>query len=135
MEINYKLKNSIKMLLGKLNEPAQKFYEKSAFETVTYTADYIAVRLENYVIGQYPITVDVKFGNIVDNPLPEGITEYPEGHQPQTFDVLNRTTLRLFESDVANWGTDDNHLLDVVAAKFGKTLVSKQVFDKGIFTN
>ena len=62
------------MLLGKLNEPAQKLYEKSAFEIVTYTADYIAVRLENYVIGQYPITVDVKFGNIVDNPLPAART-------------------------------------------------------------
>lgn len=122
------------MLIGKLNIPATKVYNKNAFDTETVEAHYLCIRIETYTIGEYPIRLEVKLGNIVANQLPAGITEYPEGWETEKFETVDRAAVNLTEQDASDWGTDDSHLLDLVASKYGRTIVEKIQKDNLIYT-
>jgi len=53
------------MLLGKLNTPVVRVYQKSLLETHSESAEYLMVAANNFLIGGESVSFDVRFGNVV----------------------------------------------------------------------
>jgi hypothetical protein len=105
------------MLLGKLATPAIKVYQNGAFSSTTATAEYLIVSTQRYIIGEEKTEFELRFVNI--------ITENEE----KRFDIILREILEMTAEELANWGTDDSVLLDIIAAKLGTSITEKVVYD------
>ncbi len=101
------------MLLGKLNTPVIRVYQKNLLESINESGEYMIVAANNFLIGGESVTFDVRFGNIV--------VENGE----ERFDPLIREAVVLPTLELSNWGTDDSVLLDIISAKFGKSISEK----------
>lgn len=101
------------MLLGKLNSPVVRVYQISLLESKNESAEYVIVAANNFLIGGESVTFDIRFGNLV--------VENGE----ERFDPLIRESVVLPISDLSSWGTDDSVLLDIISAKFGKSISEK----------
>jgi hypothetical protein len=105
------------MLLGKLATPAQKVVQNGAFSTTIINAEYMVVSTQRYVIGEEKTLFELRFGNV--------ITENGQ----ERFDIVLRQDLEMTAEELANWGTDDAVLLDIIAAKLGASVTEKVVKD------
>lgn len=101
------------MLLGKLSTPASKIYQAGPFETTTVLGEYMVASTHTFIIGSSSVIFELRFGNI--------ITENEE----ERFDVVIRDLITLTDDELAEWGTDDAVLLDLVAAKLNNSIVEK----------
>jgi hypothetical protein len=101
------------MLLGKLSTPASKVYQAGPFETTTILGEYITVSINTFVIGSSSVIFELRFGNI--------ITE----NEQERFDIVIRDLITLTNDELAEWGTDDAVLLDLVAAKLNNSITEK----------
>jgi hypothetical protein len=101
------------MLLGKLSVPATKTFQTGPFETSVATAEYIAVKAHNYVIGGDSVKFDIRVGNIVIE------------NEKERFDPLIREVTEIPLSDLSTWLSDDSVVLDIIATKFNMVLTEK----------
>lgn len=106
------------MLLGKIIPSVTKTYQISAFSSQTVTAEYMAVKTENYVIGEPEVDFTLRFGNLLLNALGK-----------QEFDVILNDRITLTTQELSSWGVDDSVLLDIIASKIGTTITEKITVD------
>jgi hypothetical protein len=105
------------MLLGKLETPAIKVYQESAFNTTAVPAEYMTVSTSSYVIGDDKVVFELRFGNI--------ITE----NNTEMFDLIMRQNVQMTSDELSTWGTDDSVLLDLIATKLGTSITEKVTKD------
>lgn len=105
------------MLLGKLETPAVKVYQTSAFNTTAASAEYMVVSTQKYVIGSSDVIFELRFGNIV--------TENNE----ERFDIVLRENIKMTSDELSTWGTDDSVVLDIIATKLGTSITEKVTKD------
>lgn len=105
------------MLLGKLETPAVKVYQTSAFNTTAISAEYMVVSAEKFVIGDDKVGFELRFGNIIME------------HNKEKFDIIMRQNVQLTSDELSTWGTDDSILLDIIATKLGTSITEKVAKD------
>ncbi len=107
------------MLLAKINPTVTKTYQINAFSSETVTAEYMAVKAENYVIGNPDVKFNLRFGNLLN----DNITG------KQSYDVILNDKLTLTTEELSTWGVDDSVLLDIIASKIGTIITEKVNID------
>lgn len=103
------------MLLAKINPPVTKIYQINSFSSQTVTAEYMAVKAENYVIGNTEIKFNLRFGNLLNDVITG----------KESFDVILNDKLTLTTEELSTWGVDDSVLLDIIVSKIGTTITEK----------
>ena len=117
------------MIVAKISPAAQKIIQKTPFEQEVLSGEYMIVQCNKYVIGSLEGTFndenyfELKFGNIKYEQNPDGSNGKP------MLDTIVSQRLKLTTPEVANWGTDDSVIFDIIAQKLGITIVELQTLD------
>jgi ribosomal protein L27 len=117
------------MIVAKITPQAKKLIQVSPYKTEEITADYMVVIVQKFIVGSIvgsfndDSIFEVHFGNIKYEKKPDGTQGNP------MLDKVISQRLKLNSSDLANWGTDDSVVMDIVARKLGVTIVEKTVMD------
>lgn len=117
------------MLVAKINPPAKRIVQKSAFSTEEFIGEYMVAKCQRLVIGPVQgsfndnIEFEVKFGNIK-------YEKNLDGSQGQAlFDKIYVQKVMFKSNEMSNWGTDDSIVYTLIAQKLGFTIVSTQQID------
>lgn len=116
------------MLAAKINPKAKKIMQVSPLETREFTADYMAAKCTRLIIGGGQSQNDktefsLRFFNVKHDTRPDGTPGRP------LMDIVMVHNVTLTQEETANWGTDDSVVLDIVAAKLGFQILSKENLD------
>lgn len=100
------------MLYAKISPAAQITVQDGPFTTKVESAEFVTIAVHSYNMGDDPATFTVSYGDpiIYDNIY--------KGFSPK---YQQRLTLEA--SDLAQWGTDDSVMFDIIAEKEGFTVV------------
>jgi len=118
------------MLVAKITPAASFAKQETPFSVTTTSADSISVLARPYVLGSKEVNFEVLFGNVVAATEAVEASEGVEPIQatPSQFVVVASDFLVLNQEDLQEWGTDDLVVFDLIAAKFGVTIDSTEVF-------
>lgn len=117
------------MIVSKISPAATKIIQTSPFAHTTLSGEYMCVSVNKYVIGSLAGTFndesifEVKFGNIKYEKNPDGTQSRP------MMDTIISQRLKLTSAELAEWGSDDSVLIDIIAKHLGLTIVEKQTMD------
>lgn len=97
------------MIYAKLKTPIQFVDQTDPLQPITKTATHVSVIAGRYELGATSATFTLRFGTLVTNDKNEitGLT--------QLFQVSHT----LYQTDLANWGTDDTVIFTKLAQKKG----------------
>jgi len=104
------------MLLAKISPSAVIVSQTSPFEHTETAASYMTAVANQYILDGESTNFNVLFGNL-SAPVPD------EEPQPQPFVLLYSYPLVLTAEQLANWGTDDSELLQIIAEQIGTTIL------------
>jgi len=109
------------MLYAKISPPAQITVQDGPFATKVETVEFVSITVHNYNMGDDPAIFSVYYGNPVfyDNIY-------------RRFDEKYQQRLTLEASDVAQWGTDDSVVFNIIGEKQG--FVVEEIFDTKLIT-
>lgn len=112
------------MLVAKINPPAKRVIQTGPFSTEEFTGDCMVARCNKLVIGaSEDIQFEVRFGNIKYEKNLDGSQGKP------LFDKVYQTRMEFTAQEMANWGTDDSVVYDIIAQRAGVNIVSKFEID------
>ena len=123
------------MLVATINPPAKKVTQVSPFSTTDLTANQMVVKCTNLVIGGAAgsnsdrVQFDVRFGTVEYEKKPDG------SNGNALFNILIIHGITLTQAELANWGTDDTIIFNVIAQKLGFSIVSIQDYPTMNYTN
>lgn len=104
------------MLVAKLTTEVEKVYQKhDSLEVKTFTAQYLTARVQRYDLNG-DCNVYYKLGKV-----------YLEAKPHEKFKKLLHGFIYLTQEEVADWGTDDSKLLEILAKKLG--LEIEEIFE------
>jgi len=117
------------MLVAKINPPAKRLIQVTAFQTQEFIGEYMVARCSRLVVGAMQgtpnddIEFEVRFGNIkyernLDGTNGQGL-----------FDKVYRTKVSFTNSELANWGTDDSFVYTKIAEKLGFSIIETTLMD------
>jgi hypothetical protein len=100
------------MLYAKISPAAQITVQDGPFATKVESVEFVAIAVNSYSMGDDPATFIVSYGDpvIYDNIYKGFSSKYQQ-------------RLILEASDLAQWGTDDSVVFDIIAEKQGFTVV------------
>jgi hypothetical protein len=101
------------MLLSKINPAAEKVTEVTPFSSTTMSLEYMTAIARPYVAGGSQTNFVVEFGTITEV---EGIVT--------SFTTRTQTNITLTSDELSTWGTNDEVLLSIIAAKLNVSVVS-----------
>lgn len=107
------------MLLAKLEQKATFVQQQSPFQTISVDAHYFTALARPYQLGSALTKFEVVFGNLIP------AVEASEGVEAQEarFEQVSNSNIELTKEELANWGSDDNVVLEAIAAKYATTCV------------
>ena len=116
------------MLAAKISPKAKKVMQVSPLETKEFTADYMSAKCTKLIIGGGSSHNDntefsLRFFNVKYDTNPDG----SQGRA--IMDIIMVHNVTFSQTELANWGTDDSIVLDLVAQKLGFTILSKDTLD------
>lgn len=100
------------MLYAKISPAAQITVQDGPFSTKVESVEFVAISVHSYSMGDDPATFTVSYGEPV---FYENIYRGFNGKYQQR--------LTLEASDLAQWGTDDSVVFDIIGGKQGFTVV------------
>lgn len=100
------------MLYAKISPAAQITVQDGPFSTKVESVEFVAIAVQSYNMGDDPATFIVSYGEpvIYDNVY-------------RGFNGKYQQRLTLGASDIAQWGTDDSVVFDIIGGKQGFTVV------------
>ena len=75
----------------------------------------MSVSATKFVIGAKEVSFELRFGKL----------KLDADKKPKEFEVVIRDVAKLTSEELANWGTDDSVVLELIAAKLGVTITQK----------
>ncbi len=108
------------MLYAKISPAAQFVKQTGPFTTETVSVDNVFITAQQYSMGTDPVVLSVTYGKPLYNS--QGIFTVPES----AFSKL----VSISAAKLANWGTDDSVVFDVVGEEEGFTVV--EIIDSSI---
>ena len=102
------------MLVAKIS-PSATFSQKDEnpfSQSTTSSFEYMGVVSVNYIPGNVNYDFIVLYGNVVNVNNTDFLKRAPQ-----------RTEVKLTAEEVANWGTDDEELFQIIATKLGTSVV------------
>lgn len=99
------------MLYAKISPPAQITVQDGPFSTKVESVEFVAISVHSYNMGDDPAIFTVLYGDpvIYDNTY-------------RGFNGKYQQRLTLEASDLAQWGTDDSVMFDIIGEKQGFTV-------------
>ena len=107
------------MLYAQISPSAKAIHQSTPFTSVTTEADYMTVLARPYGAGATKINFEVIFGTI---------TNIGQNGEPK-FTSVTTSNLVLQGTDLAQWGTNDEILLQVVASKLGVSVLGYETIE------
>ena len=101
------------MLIAKINPPAVKGVEASPFSSTTINLEYMTAVARPYIPGSSSTNFQVQFGNV----------DLDKNDKIINFNSQTNTQLPMTGKELETWGTDDEILLDLIAAKLGVSVL------------
>ena len=101
------------MLIAKINPPAVKGVEVSPFSSTTINLEYMTAVARPYVPGTSSTNFQVQFGTV-------GLDE---NNVAISFNNELNSQLTMTSEELITWGTNDDVLLDLIAAKLGVSVL------------
>lgn len=112
------------MLVATINPPAKKIIQNSPFSaTQEFSGDKMIVKCTRLLIGASSASnddarFDIRFGKVKYEKNPDGSQGNP------ILEILLSYSCNLTQAEMANWGTDDTVVYDLIAQKLGFQIVS-----------
>ena len=101
------------MLIAKITPPAIKIVESTPFSSTTKNLEYMTAIARPYVPGASITNFQIQFGELrLDN------TDTVVG-----FDNESNSQLSMTSEELSTWGTNDETLLTLIAAKLGVSVI------------
>lgn len=101
------------MLYAKISPAAQVVKQNGPFDTNITSADYMTASVNRYVMGISDAELTVSYGTPV----------YDEAGKLLGCNFLLGEQLKLTKEELADWGTDDAYIFNLIASKKGLTIV------------
>lgn len=107
------------MLVATITPPAKKIVQTNPFgEIREYTGNKMIVKCTRLIIGASSSSnddarFDIRFGNLKYEKNPDGSQGSP------ILDILASFSCNLTQAEMANWGTDDTVIYNILAQKLG----------------
>lgn len=99
------------MLYAKISPAAQITVQDGPFSTKVETVEFVAITAHSYSMGDDPVRFTVSYGK-------------PQFHNEIyiRFDAKYQQNVILEASDLAQWGTDDSVVFEIIGEKQGFTV-------------
>jgi len=123
------------MLVATINPPAKKLVQSTPFSSTELTANQMICKCTQLVIGgsgasnSNNVKFEVRFGTVEYEKKPDGT------NGNAIFNILLIYGAEFTQQELANWGTDDTVIFNLVAQKLGFNIVSTQDVPTLNFTN
>lgn len=101
------------MLVAKINPPALKVIEPTPFSSTTKNLDYYTAVARPYVPGAELTNFQLQFG----------VINLDEIGQVVNFNSELNSQITMTSQELSTWGTDDDTLLTLIAAKLGVSVL------------
>ena len=101
------------MLIAKLNPPALKVVESTPFSSSTINLDYYTAIARPYVPGSSSTNFQLQFGSV----------NLDDKGQIINFNNETSSQLTMTSEELVTWGTNDDVLLNLIAAKLGVSVL------------
>ena len=99
------------MLYAKISPAAQITVQDGPFSTKVENVEFVAISVHSYNMGDDPANFTVSYGNPVFN-----------DKVYRGFSTKYQQRVTLEASDLAQWGTDDSVVFDIIGEKQGFTV-------------
>ena len=111
------------MLIAKINPPAVKGVEVSPFSSTTINLEYMTAIARPYIPGAPSTSFQVQFGTV----------SLDENNVAISFNNELNNQLTMTSEELITWGTNDDTLLTLVAAKLGVSVLEIVEVSNGNF--
>lgn len=101
------------MLIAKINPPALKVVESTPFSSSTINLDYYTAIARPYVPGSSSTNFQLQFGSV----------NLDDKGQIINFNNETSSQLTMTSEELVTWGTNDDVLLNLIAAKLGVSVL------------
>ena len=101
------------MLIAKINPPALKVVESTPFSSSTINLDYYTAIARPYVPGSSSTNFQLQFGSV----------NLDDKDQIINFNNETSSQLTMTSEELVTWGTNDDVLLNLIAAKLGVSVL------------
>ena len=111
------------MLLARISPNATFTKQESPFQSTSIEAHHMTALARPYQLGGAQTGFEVVFGNYTPEVVAVEASEGVEAvkAQPAKFEQVSSSRVELTKEELASWGTDDNVVLEALAAKLGTT--------------
>lgn len=104
------------MLYARLNEKASVVKQNTPFDYDINLCELMSASAMPYILGNKETLFEVSF-SIQNEPALEGEPAVPE------YSIIYTEYIKLTESELINWGTDDKEALIAIAKKYNVTII------------
>jgi hypothetical protein len=101
------------MLITKINPPAIKIVETTPFSSTTKNLDYMTAVARPYTPGAPSTNFQIQFGSVVLN----------ENEVIVRFNNETSSQITMTSEELSDWGTNDEVLLELIAAKLNVSIL------------
>lgn len=101
------------MLIAKINPPALKVVESTPFTSSTINLEFMTAIARPYVPGASVTNFQLQFG----------IVNLDDNGQVINFNDQTSSQLSMTSEELVTWGTNDDVLLNLIAAKLGVSVL------------
>lgn len=112
------------MLLGKLKNPKIFTYHPTPSQTINIETTCISVVPIDYVLGGTEVRFFVDFNILKESPSNPSSLPLDAQETKMIRESVKRFDIILKNEDLANWDSNDESLLNIIAAKFNLELES-----------